>query len=165
MTHPENNFFRTFEIEFSSKNRHFWLVIKFHTLLKNYHFVQKSKVFGKRNKLFEIKFPTKVVILKNCRFDTKKRVLAWISLKYIFFLSKITIFDPQFDFYEKLPFWYEKSTFLAEMRYCFWFSLTFESHLSCIYFNVLTWIFSPKPNRIFFQFEVFTFLITKKCLF
>ena len=88
MTHPENNFFRTFEIEFSSKNRHFWLVIKFHTLLKNYHFVQKSKVFGKRNKLFEIKFPTKVVILKNCRFDTKKRVLAWISLKYIFFYQK-----------------------------------------------------------------------------
>ena len=87
MTHPENNFFRTFEIEFSSKNRHFWLVIKFHTLLKNYHFVQKSKVFGKRNKLFEIKFPTKVVILKNCRFDTKKRVLAWISLKYIFFIK------------------------------------------------------------------------------
>ena len=87
MTHPENNFFRTFEIEFSSKNRHFWLVIKFHTLLKNYHFVQKSKVFGKRNKLFEIKFPTKVVILKNCRFDTKKRVLAWISLKYIFLIK------------------------------------------------------------------------------
>ena len=116
MTNPENNFFRTFEIEFSSKNRNF---------------------------LFAMNFESPIKKSKNIAF---------------FIVNNITFFFVKWPFCEKF-------TFLTEIRYCFWFSVTFKSQLPCIYFNVLTWIFSPKPNRIFFQFEVFTFLITKKCLF